>query len=188
MTTKVNKIAVFLALCVVWFIIHVSLIIYDGLSDNIQKCDVVIVLGNKVELDGTPSKRLKARLDRAVQLYHDRLFQFIIVSGGIGKEGFDESEVMKEYLINKHVPAEFIIMDNEGVNSYATALNSKRIMRQKSLKSAMIITQYFHITRTRLAFKKVGQETFSAHAEYFEPRDFYSIFREFFAYYKYFFI
>ncbi|HRX16478.1 MAG TPA: YdcF family protein [Spirochaetota bacterium] len=188
MKTKQKKIAIFFALCAAWFSVHVTLTIYDGLSDNIQKCDVAIVLGNKVELDGTPSKRLKARLDRSVQLYHNRLFQYIIVSGGIGKEGFDEAEAMKEYLINKHVPSEFIILDNAGVNSYATALNSKRIMRQQGLKSAMIITQYFHITRTRLAFKKVGLKTYSAHAEYFELRDFFSIFREFFAYYKYLFI
>jgi hypothetical protein len=40
----------------------------------------------------------------------------------------------------------------------------------------------------KLAFNKVGfEEVYSAHAEFFEARDLYSITREFFAYYKYLF-
>jgi vancomycin permeability regulator SanA len=31
--------------------------------------DVAVVLGNKVELNGEPSERLKYRLDKAIELY-----------------------------------------------------------------------------------------------------------------------
>ncbi|MTI68384.1 MAG: YdcF family protein, partial [Firmicutes bacterium] len=43
-----------------------------------------------------------------------------------------------------------------------------------------------HITRTKLAFEKVGiDKVYTAHAKIFEIRDLYSLTREFFAYYKY---
>jgi len=50
----------------------------------------------------------------------------------------------------------------------------------------VIITQFYHISRTKLAFDKVGIENvYSAHASYLDIRDAYSVVREFFAYYKY---
>ena len=67
-----------------------------------------------------------------------------------------------------------------------TAQNTKANMDKMGLHSVTIITQFFHISRTELAFKKVGiEEIYSAHADYFELRDIYSLAREFPAYYKY---
>jgi len=46
---------------------------------------------------GEPSPRLQSRLDKAFDLYSKNYFQQIIVSGGLGKEGFEEALVMTEY-------------------------------------------------------------------------------------------
>ncbi|QOY38578.1 YdcF family protein [Anaerobacillus isosaccharinicus] len=169
-----------------WFILHTAIIVTDGVNDELAAVDIAVVLGNKVELDGQPSNRLKARLDKSVELYEEGYFKYILVSGGIGIEGFDEAKVMKEYLVNKGIPSELIIEDSNGYNSFMTAENTKAIMKDLNIKSVMVITQYFHITRTKLAFNKLGFENvYSAHAEIFEYRDLYSITREFPAYYKY---
>jgi vancomycin permeability regulator SanA len=48
---------------------------------------LALVLGSKVEQEGTPSPRLRARLDRTLELFRDGWFAFIIASGGLGKEG-----------------------------------------------------------------------------------------------------
>lgn len=52
-------------------------------------------------------------------------------------------------------------------------------MRQRAWHRATVMTQYFHVTRTRLALRKVmdGPIT-SAHATFFEWREGYSILRE----------
>lgn len=171
-----------------WFIIHAVFIIIDGLNDELKGADMAVVLGNKVEKDGHPSKRLQARLDKSVELFEEGYFKYIIVSGGIGKEGFDEAKVMKKYLVDRGIPAEVIIEDSNGYNTYMTAENSRIIMKDLNLESVVVISQYFHITRTKLAFEKHGFENvYSAHAEVFEYRDIYSIIREFPAYYKYMF-
>lgn len=172
----------------IWFIIHTAIVIIDGLNDELKPVDAAVVLGNKVEVNGQPSERLKARLDRSVELYDGGYFTFVIVSGGIGKEGFDEAKVMKSYLIEKGIPEDKIIEDNNGYNSYMTAQNTSKIMDDLKLDSVMVITQYFHVSRTKLAFRKMDiKEVYSAHAKIFEFRDIYSIIREFPAYYKYLF-
>ncbi|HHZ19063.1 MAG TPA: YdcF family protein [Firmicutes bacterium] len=113
---------------IIWFMVHSALIIIDGLDDDIGKADVGVVLGNKVEVTGQPSKRLQSRLDKAVELYRQGYFKYIIVSGGFGKEGYDEAEVMRDYLIKKQVPPDAVIVDNKGNDTYLTARNSKAIM------------------------------------------------------------
>lgn len=171
---------------ILWFCLHIVIIVIDGLTDNLDSVDVGVVLGNKVEVTGEPSKRLQSRLDRAVELYKKGYFKYVIVSGGIGKEGFDEAKVMKNYIVQSGIPEKSIILDNKGNNTFMTAENSKLIMDEMKFKSVMVISQYYHITRTRVAFKKVGfDKVYTAHAKLFEFRDLYSLTREFFAYYKY---
>lgn len=157
----------------------VALLLIDGCTDDLRKSDVAVVLGNKVERDGTPSARLRARLDRTVDLYREGYFPWIIVSGGIGKEGFDEAAVMRDYLVSQGVPSTQILLDNQGVNTWETARNTRAIAAQRGFKSVMVITQYFHITRSQLALHKFGiTDTSSSHARFYEWRDIYSTIRE----------
>ena len=166
--------------------IHTLIITIDGLNDNLGKCDAAVVLGNKVEIDGTPSARLQGRLDKAIELYEKGYFDYIIVSGGFGKEGFSEAIVMKEYLIEKGIPSDSILVDEVGNDSYMTAKNTKKIMKQMDFHTVTVISQFYHITRTKLAFHKVGlDDVYTAHSTSYEVRDIYSLLREFPAYYKY---
>lgn len=171
---------------ILWFIIHTIFILVDGFNDELKIVDVAVVMGNKVELDGNPSFRLKSRLDKTIELYENGYFEYIITTGGIGIEGFDEASVMKDYLISYGIPEEKIIVDNQGYNTYLTAKNVKKIMKDEKFDSVMVISQYHHISRSKLIFSKVNiKNVYSAHSNYFELRDIYSIVREFFAYYKY---
>jgi vancomycin permeability regulator SanA len=168
-----------LALFAVLFVISAIAIVWDGLTDAIAPSDVGVVLGSKVEPGGPPSSRLKARLDEALVLYRRGLFRTVIVSGAAGKEGYDEAAVMKAYLVAQGVPDAAIVADNAGVNTRATGVNTAAYLRAHGLTSAMAVTQYFHISRTRLAFKQAGIKTVNtAHAHHFDWRDLYSIPRE----------
>jgi vancomycin permeability regulator SanA len=188
-TQKYKKIIVFVSIFFIWFIAHILIVTFDGLKDELDFSDVAVVLGNKVELSGEPSERLKGRLNKTIELYEKGYFEHIIVSGGIGKEGYDEAEVMKIYLVEKGIQEDKILVDSVGYNSLMTAQNAKSIMNTMNFDSITIITQFYHISRTKLAFKKMDIENVqSAHADYFELRDIYSLVREFIAYYKYLFI
>lgn len=157
----------------------VALLLFNGFRDDLRKSDVALVLGNKVETDGTPSARLRARLDRTVELYRAGHFPWVIVSGGVGKEGFDEAIVMRDYLVSQGVPSAQILLDNQGTNTWESARNTRAICSERQFKSVMIVTQYFHVVRAKLALQKFGiTDTRSAHARIFEWRDLYSTIRE----------
>jgi vancomycin permeability regulator SanA len=158
----------------------------DGLRDREGRADVGVVLGNKVETSGMPSARLAARLDKAVELYRRGDFPVVIVSGGRGREGYDEGVVMRGYLIGKGVPAASIIVDLHGDTTMRTAENSAAIMRTHGYRSAFLISQYFHISRTRLAFSRCGIDaTYNAHARHFEARDLFAVPRDAIGYLSY---
>ncbi len=168
------------------YLIATALLIVDGLVDRIGSADVALVLGSKVELDGMPSARLKARLDRTVELYKAKGFPWVIVSGGVGKEGFDEAAVMRDYLVQQGLPADHILLDSHGDNTFLSAQNTRAIAKEKHFTSVMVISQYFHLPRSRLALKKCGfGPVHSAHARLFEWRDIYSSLRETLGYFEY---
>lgn len=169
----------------IWFLAHSICIIIDGLYDKNTKADVAIVLGNKVNEDGTLSDRLKARLDKSIEIYKNGRVKKIIVSGGLGKEGFWEANEMKKYLIENQVSNQNIMVDNFGNDTEKTVENSIKILNRFHYKTAISVSQYFHQTRTKMLFRKQGfQNIESASPYYFEWRDFYAVFREFIAFYK----
>lgn len=154
-----------------------------GLWDDVRPADVGIVLGNTVGRDGRPSDRLRARLDKAVELYRAGAFPEVIVSGGVGEEGFDEAAVMKQYMMASGVPADRVHADSRGLDTFETARNAGALMTARGWKSALVVSQYYHVPRCRLALRRVGVgEVSSAHANYFEVRDLYSTCREVAAY------
>lgn len=172
-------------LLVVFLVSALALVIY-GLRDSARPADVAIVLGNRVEDNGEPSPRLRARLDRAAELHRQGLVRWILVSGATGKNGYDESGVMLNYLVRVGIPRAVIVRDEAGADTWLTARNAARIMRQRGWHGAIVVSQFFHLARARLALARCGvAPVTTAHARYFEPRDLYSTARDTIAFYYY---
>ena len=167
-----------------WFCVHVVFITIDGLEDENLKADIAVILGNKVNEDGSLSERLKKRMECGLDLFHKGRVSKIIVSGGLGKEGFYEGDRMKAFLLEHNVPDTAIIVDNKGNNTRATVSNVLSLKDSLNYKSLIVVSQYFHLTRTKMLFRKQGMNNVSSVSpNYFEIRDLYSVFREFVAYY-----
>ncbi len=167
----------------IWFITHVSYSIIDGIKNDQYSSDVAVILGNKVHKDGRLSVRLEKRLECGLSLYNDKRVKQIIVSGGLGKEGHYEAEIMKIYLLNHGVKASDILVDNYGNNTRLTVKNTLRLKEKHKFSSIIVVSQYYHITRIKMLFKKHDVYVHGVSPDYFEPRDIFSIPREFIAYY-----
>jgi uncharacterized SAM-binding protein YcdF (DUF218 family) len=151
----------------------------DGLNDKVVDADLAIVPGNTVAPDGMPSPRLQGRLDAALDFYRAGHAGAILVSGGVGAEGFDEAAVMKDYLVAHGVQPERIYTDNHGIDTLATARYAAELMRAKAMTRAVVVTQFFHIPRMKLALEKQGiHPVGQVHSQQFEARDVYSTLRE----------
>ncbi len=172
-----------------WVFIHSLMITIDGLSDEAYTSDVAVVLGNTVNSDGTLSPRLEARIVTGLNLYHKQIVKKILVSGGLGKEGHYEGSKMKSFLLEKGVPEKDILVDNNGGNTYASALNTKNIVDEYGFNTVIVVSQFYHIHRAKQTFREFDFVRVSGvHCPFFEARDMYGLLREFFACYYYLFI
>lgn len=161
------------------FLAAMFLLVKSGVSEEIFPADVIVVLGNAVYKNGTPSTRLAARLDQARILYENGMGKTIIVSGGTSRHGVDEATVMRNYLIQKGIPQGSIVMDPNGVNTFETARFTAKYLRAGGGKSALAVTQYFHVPRTAMAFGRFGVPFVGkSYARFVEWRDVYSLARE----------
>lgn len=182
-----KKLIILVLIGLAWFFVHSVIIVVDGFVDEVEHVDAIVVLGNMVNDDGSPSPRLQSRLDKAAELYEEGYADWIFLSGGISIEnGQDEADGMANYLESLGISKMNMISDREGFDTYVSAKNTKQFMEWYGWDSVLIVSNYYHISRSKLAFNKVGIENvYSASADFYEIRDFYSIFREFAAYYYY---
>lgn len=151
-----------------------------GLVDHPQRADVAVILGARVQPDGAPSQRLRDRLQRGLDLFRSGTVSHLLVSGGLGAEGWDEAEVMANWLIARGVPPERVLRDPQGWTTWHTARNAGPLLRAHGLGSVVVVTTYYHLPRTELAFRRVGLEPAGTARARFRPgpRDLYAIPRE----------
>lgn len=169
-----------------WGSLHTIFITIHGFSQDTIKADAALVFGSTVYRSGELSQRLKERCLRAVKLYKDSLIDYIVVSGGLGKEGHLEGSKMRTFLVSQQIPADAIIVDNNGYNTRLSALNFKSIAKDHHITSVFVVSQFYHITRCQLSLNQVGfKKVYKASPKYFEKKDLYSLTREFIGYYYY---
>lgn len=181
---RFKKLLLLLSPIAVWFFGHIIYTVADGLKVYTGHADIAVILGSKVNEDGSLSERLSKRLECGLQLYNAKRAAKIVVSGGLGEEGHYEGDKMKSFLIQNGVPDSSIIVDNYGVNTRATVVNTMKLRDSLRFNSVVVVSQYFHLTRTKMLFRKSGLDNVGgASPAFFEFRDFYSLIREFVAFY-----
>lgn len=170
-----------------WIGLHSIWTVLAGVNVKPRAADTAVVLGTRVERSGVPSLRLRERLDRALKLYRDGTVKSLIVSGGLGREGHEEADVMGEYLEQHGVPGAAILRDRNGYDTYETARSTKAIMQANDLHSAVIVSHFYHLPRALVTFRRFGITEVSAAAVNSPPtwRDTWNVLREFAAFYFY---
>jgi vancomycin permeability regulator SanA len=126
---------------------------YIYAESDVPSAPVALVLGAKVNPDGTPSAFLAARLDLAKRLYDAGLVEMIIVSGDQLAPEFDEPLAMRNYLMMTGLPAEKVIADSGGFDTYESCLRAKRIF---NLSQLIIVTQSYHLVRAVATCRALG--------------------------------
>ena len=126
---------------------------YIYAESDVPGAPVALVLGAKVNPDGTPSAFLTARLDLAKRLYDAGLVEMIIVSGDHLAPEFDEPVAMRNYLIKAGLPTEKVIVDPGGFDTYESCLRAKRIL---NLSQLTVVTQSYHLVRAVATCRALG--------------------------------
>jgi uncharacterized SAM-binding protein YcdF (DUF218 family) len=128
----------------------------ESRGDEVHPADVIVVMG-AAEYRGHPSPVFKLRLDHAVTLYEQHLAPYIMTTGGPGGDpSFTEGGVGRSYLIDRGVPAERVIVENEGESTAWSLSAATEILRRMSLRSCIIVSDGYHIFRVKRILQQQG--------------------------------
>ena len=94
-----------------------------------------------------------------------------VVSGGKGDdEGISEAEAMQNYLVEKGVDSNRIIIEDKSENTFQNIKYSCQQLEESGAdKKFAIVTDGFHQYRARLIAKSMGAETYSINAKIANP-------------------
>jgi len=121
-----------------------------------EKADALIVLGAQVQPTGEPSVQLTWRLEAALKVYQQNPVT-IVVSGGQGyDEPRPEGEVMRDWLLDRGVPPEHILVDNISANTRQNILRAITLMEGMTIQNVRIITSDYHLPRALAIAKDEG--------------------------------
>lgn len=167
--------------------LHALVLVGDGLYPRTRPADVIVVLGNTVNPDGTLSARLEARMESALALFEAGDAPRVLVTGGTGVEGVNEATAMGAWLVARGVPRAAILVDPAGDDTWLSAVHTRAMLAERGLDSAIVVSSYFHVPRTRMAMRRAGVNVVGSAPGtlIWEPRELYSIPREVVALYAY---
>ncbi|WP_088500580.1 YdcF family protein [Burkholderia ubonensis] len=164
----------------VWLLCAVGLAV-SGLRVRGEAADVAVIFGNALDAQGAPKPVLAARLDVGVRCHQAGRCPVIFVSGAIDGPALDEAAAMRAYLVARGVPADRIVVDDQGDNTLATAQHALAYLRAQRATRVLLVSQYYHLARARLAFERAGAgdvRIYAAYPRQFQLRDLYSSWRE----------
>ncbi len=134
----------------------VDLIFKNSLVD-LHKPDIIIVLGGGISKEGILPQWVEERLDHAAKLYVDQKLPKLLMSGK-GRDNFPiaEADAMKAYLVAKGLSATDILTETLSTDTLQNAFFCKTMhLDPLNLSDILVITNQFHIKRTRQIFEFV---------------------------------
>lgn len=130
--------------------------------DEARQADLIVIMG-AAEYRGRPSPVLKARLDHGLDLWQRKLAPRILTTGGAGGDPiFTEGEVGRNYLMAHDVPPEAIIVEPEAETTAQTIAATAEIMRRMNLHSCVVVSDGYHIYRTKKMLENHGMEVYGS--------------------------
>lgn len=127
----------------------------SGLDDS-APADVILVLGSAVWPNEQPSPSLRARTERAIELYQQGYAPYLLLSGGLGRYPPEEAEVMRRLAVEAGIPQEAMILDMEAHSTWESMEKARDIMEQEGWQTAIIVSDPFHIERSLLMAGDAG--------------------------------
>lgn len=111
-----------------------------------DKKTVVIVLGNRLNNDGSITEIQEDRLLMALELEKMYKPAYFILSGGLANKeaGRTEAEAMYEYLANKGIEKDRLVMEKDSLSTVGNAKYSIPIAKSLGAEVVIVCTSKYH--------------------------------------------
>lgn len=134
-------------------------------QDQRRPVDAIVVLG-AAQYNGRPSPVLRARLDHALQLYHQGFAPRIVVTGGVGRgDTTSEALVGRNYLLAQGVPPRAVVVQPQGRSTQASMTAVADWLEKKHLRRVLLVSDPFHMFRLRLEARRTDLEAYTSPTE-----------------------
>lgn len=148
---------IFTVIGLIAFVFVEGFVISGFFQKGTKGLDYIVVLGAHVRASG-PSRVLAMRLDKAIAYATENENTTLIVSGGQGSnEPMSEAQAMFDYLVEKGIQEERILLEDKSTNTYENLTFSRRLLEvhfqeqqsreEKPEPSVGIVTNNFHVYR-----------------------------------------
>lgn len=161
--TDISRLSMLLSVSVIYvsasFLAFMLYCIFLQIVPRKRDFDYVIIHGAGLLEGDRISKLLADRLDKAIEVYHkDPTPPVLIPSGGKGSdERISEAEAMEKYLLEKGIPANMIIKEDQSATTFENLENSKKIIdAQDGSKYTVLVTSNYHVYRALRYCRKIG--------------------------------
>jgi vancomycin permeability regulator SanA len=166
---------VFVLVCLVIAAVVCGPTIYANISTNrvryeptrtsysaIPSANTAIVLGAGLQAEGSqPSPYLRWRIETAVALYKAGKVDTLLMSGARMSARHDEPRVMQATAEALGVPSADIVQDVLGFDTYDSC---RRAYTKFGVRSAIVVTQGYHVPRAVISCRHAGITTIGVNA------------------------
>ncbi|RMF46856.1 MAG: hypothetical protein D6755_06065 [Anaerolineae bacterium] len=123
--------------------------------EEVPSHDIAIVFGAGLYRNGEPTPVLKDRVATAVRLYEAGKVRVLLLSGDNRSVYYNEPEAMRRYALQLGLPEDALVLDYAGLRTYDTCYRARQIF---GVRSAILVTQQFHLPRALYLCQKLGIE------------------------------
>lgn len=127
--------------------------------------DVILVLGGGLDADLTLHDNTARRVDLAVRLWQAGRAPVIVMSGGV-PDGYPgaAADAMAARAVAAGVPQKALRAETRSHSTLQNGIFSRRLMAREDLRTAVLVTDSYHMARSRLSIwwagiAVVGQES-----------------------------
>src|SRR6478609_2500264 len=120
---------------------------------DVPRAQAALVLGAQVMPNGAPSSMLSDRITAAAELYKAGRVDKLLLSGDHSRVKYDEVGTMRKILLAQGIPAEDIFTDHAGFDTWDSAQRARRVFE---VRSAVVVTQSFHMARALYDARRAG--------------------------------
>ncbi len=96
------------------------------------------------------------RMRHAVALWRQLPDAPVILSGGLVGHPPAEALVMRTLALQAGVPDRTIVVEDRSRNTFENALHTGKIMRERRWRTALVVTDAFHMPRALMVFRTLG--------------------------------
>jgi uncharacterized SAM-binding protein YcdF (DUF218 family) len=132
--------------------------------DETRPADVIVVLGSAVRPDGRPSASLRARTLHAIALYKAGYAPALFLTGGVGRFGPSEASAMRQLALGAGIPGSALVLDETATSTQESVANAARAARERGWRTALLVSEPFHMLRARRMAHDAGIEAYASPA------------------------